>query len=192
MKKARDKELAAPSTTKVKGLFFSGLILLIVIGVAAAVYFFVYPTVTNNTRKHRIDTIFSSLHLDSRYIVQREQLFGEKRPYESDKNRSQSSYKKYIRAADVKTTVTEVKRAIEDAGFTYFDEPYPGSLQVQYHFKSQKNEYIRMTVSSKPRDDAIQNKAMMGIPLTDADFALDGNAGPSNVIIKVNLDDNNE
>lgn len=192
MKHPRDKQPDTWRLFKHKGFLASCLALVVVIAIAAVIYFCVYPLLLTSARESRINSIFNSLHLSNGYLLQRSEVFGDKRLYESDSSRSHSSYKKFIRAADVKTTVTEVKKAIEDAGFTYFDEPYPGSLQVQYHFKSQRNEYIRMTVSSKPRDDAIQNKAMMKLPLTDTEFGIDGNMGPSNVVIKVNLDDNNE
>lgn len=192
MKRPRLEEPPRSNPFTNRKVIASVLALVYVVAIAALIYFLIYPALDNQQRESRIRAIYNSLKLDSKYIIQKESIFGKKQPHEWDPARSQSSSREYIRAADVKTTVTEVKRAIEKAGFTYLEEPYPGSAQVQYHFKSQKNEYIRMIVSSKPRDDTIQNKALMKLELTDADFALDPNTGPSNVIIKVNLDDNNE
>jgi hypothetical protein len=80
-----------------------------------------------------------------------------------------------------------LRKSIEAAGFRYFEEPYPGSAFTELHFRSSKNEYIRLNVSSKPYDDAT-----MGKNIGVAALSLDRNAAPSNVIIKVNLDDNNE
>ena len=119
-------------------------------------------------------------------------MFGEKKVYTYDKGRSYSSSKTYIHADTVNATVTELKKSIADAGFKYISEPYPGSTFKELHFKSDKGEYLRLNVSSKLRDDAIQNTALMKKELTDAVLGIDANAGPANVTIKVNLDDNNE
>lgn len=191
MKKNKKKSTRKNSLFNKRNLLWVGSIVLLA-GSAALIYGYTYPLVQNNIRKNQIERIYSSLELKDTYILQRESIFGEKRTYEWDKGRSYSSSREYLRAANVKTTVAELKTAIEKAGFSFIGEPYPGSMQVQYHYKSKDNEYIRMTVSGKPRDDAFQNKILMNKQLDDAVFAIDPNEGPSNVIIKVNLDDNNE
>jgi hypothetical protein len=143
---------------------------------------------TVDARRDRIEAIYDSLKLTDTYTLVGENVFGAKKQYSYDKGRTFSSEKRYVHDAAVDVTANELKKKIEAAGFTYFDEPYPGSTVVQYHFKSIKGEYIRLTVSSKPRDDDIYARHK-----TDEKFfELDPNAGPSNVIIKVNLDDNNE
>ncbi len=190
MKKTQEPVRSNPFKTK--KCIFSSLILILVVSLAAITYFYIYPITNNKIREDRINAIFSSLKLSDQYMLQRESIFGEKVPYDWDKSRSHSSYRTYIRAANVDTTVTELKKSIEAAGFTYFNEPYPGSLQIQYHFKSQKNEYLRLYVSSKRRDDVIENRALMKLPLTDEDLRIDSNTGPSSISIRVNLDDNNE
>lgn len=147
--------------------------------------------VEKDIRQKRIESIYTRLDLNDNYRLERESILGEKIVYSWDKGRSYSSMKEYVRGANVDTTVNEVRAAIERAGFSYFEEPYPGSKYTQLHFKSDKNEYIRLTVSSKVRDDAIFNKQLMGVE-PSAEYDLDANQGPSNVAIKVNLDDNNE
>jgi len=141
----------------------------------------------NNIRKDRILAIYNSLKLDTtKYIPMTQNVFGDKREYEWDSSRSQSSSETFVRSANVDTTLTELKKTISGAGFAYFEEPYPNEL----HFESQKGEYIRLRVSSKLRDDAFFNRYHMGLSTTGID--INPNAGPSSVTIKVNLDDNNE
>jgi hypothetical protein len=140
----------------------------------------------NDARKDRIVAIYDSLDLSKHdYQITGKNVFGDKRPYEWDSSRSYSSSVNYIRRANVDTTAAELRTAIEKAGFTYFDEPYPGSAFKEYHFKSAQGEYVRLNVSSKPRDDAFRTNE-------DAAKNIDPNMGPSSVTIKVNLDDNNE
>jgi hypothetical protein len=145
-----------------------------------------------NTRKDRITAIYKSLNLNDDYQLQSSNIFGDKRVYSWDKSRTYASSQTYERGADVQTTVAELRKAIQAAGFDYFEEPYPGSTFTELHFKSVRSEYLRLTVSSKPRDDALRNDELMTKTVSAATIALDPNAGPSNVIIKVNLDDNNE
>lgn len=159
-------------------------------GVLAWQYF--YPVYNTAVRKDRIVAIYNSLKLDDTYQLTSQSVFGEKRIYEWDSGRSYSSSQQYVHGKNVDVTTAELKKAITNAGFTYFDEPYPGSSSIQLHFKSTKGEYVRMAVSSKLRDDVIRNKFLMGITPSTDDYNLNWNTGPSNVTIKVNLDDNNE
>jgi hypothetical protein len=143
-------------------------------------------------RLGRITTIYKNLTLGSDYQLVHADVFGDKRVYEWDQGRTYSSAQTYTRGASVNVTVAELRQKIEAAGFTYFEEPYPGSANIELHFTSPKKEYIRLSVSSKPRDDALRNDAIMGNQLSTTALNLDPNAGPSTVTIKVNLDDNNE
>lgn len=151
--------------------------------------YFSYSAIHNEARKNRITAIYDSLDLDSTYLLQDSNIFGDKRPYEWDSSRSYSSSRRYIHAASVSTTVTDLKSKIAAAGFHYFEAPYPGATFTELHFKSAKNEYVRLNVSSKLRDDYFQDRLLMHQPVANT---IDPNAGPSNVTIKVNLDDNNE
>ncbi len=162
-----------------------GVVSLVVIGLLTQ-YSLSRHTVSD--RKDRIVAIYDSIKLDDSYIIQGSDIFGEKRVYDWDKGRSFSSSKTYVRGTNVDETVADLKQKITAAGFSLFDEPYGGGQQ---HFKSDKNEYVRVSVSSKLRDDAFQNALLMKQSTDDA-ANMDMNAGPSSVIIKVNLDDNNE
>ena len=144
------------------------------------------------SRKDRIVAIYDSLKLGDEYQMVDSNVFGEKKVYEWDAGRTYSSSKEYEVGANVDVVIADLKKSIEAAGFHYFDEPYPGSWMYQYHFKSDKNEYIRLSVHSKPKWDASRDDALMKRDFSDALFNMDPNAGPSSVTIKVNLDDNNE
>jgi len=155
-----------------------------------------YPAAHNHFRKERILNIYSSLNLDAvsdDYMVPTSSnIFGERRIYEWDKGRTYSSQIDYVRKADVTTTANEIDKAIKDAGYSFYEDRYPGSLQKTPTYKSKNGEYIRVTVSSKLRDDALWNEMLMKENVSEATSNIDPNAGPSNVQIKVNLDDNNE
>jgi hypothetical protein len=146
----------------------------------------------NDDRLDRINGIYTSLNLDGSYVLQDSNIFGDKRVYSYDKSRTTSSSVKYVRADTVSNTVADVDAKIKAAGYTFVDEPYAGSVYVQYHYKSAKGEYIRLTVSSKPYDDAVFNTFQMKKEFDSSLDSLDKNAGPSTVLVKVNLDDNNE
>lgn len=178
-----------------KRFIFAGLVIVLGLAATAVIIYQANALSTareNDTRKDRIEAIYSSLNLGDEYIPQFYDVFGDKRPYDYDASRSMSSQITYVRGANVDTTVADLSKKIKDAGFVYFEEPYPGSTSIQYHYKSDKGEYVRLSVSSKLRDDAFQNVYLMTGGTTDDLFKIDPNAGPSNATIKVNLDDNNE
>jgi hypothetical protein len=146
-------------------------------------------------RKSRIEQIYNSLKLGDEYIVQSSDIFGDKRVYSYDPGRTYSSSVTFVRNADVDVAVGELQKAIEAAGFVYFEHPYAGSNFTELHFKSAKGEYVRLNVQGKSRLDAIQNERIKNGPtvqMSDAVLDMDANAAPSLVQIKVNLDDNNE
>ncbi len=174
--------------SKKNKIFVAGSIALIIALIITLVVTQLVPHAYNSARKQRIMEIYSSLNVGDDYILQGCDIFGDKRIYSWDQGRSFSSSCTYIRAANVDTTIAELKKKAADAGNVLFDEPYGGGQQ---HFKSAKNEYIRVGVTSKSRDDAFQNAFLMG-QSTEAATNMDMNAGPSSVTIKVNLDDNNE
>jgi hypothetical protein len=186
------KKTHKANTTKRKKSALTALVGVLVVAIGVLTVLYVSPIVNNAIRKDRIISIYNSFNLNDKYNVTNESIFGEKNLYSWDKSRSYSSSREYIRGANVDVTVAELKKAITNAGFTYFDEPYPNSIYTQLHFKSVKNEYVRLTVLGKVRNDAVWNKISMGAKPTAADLAIDPNIGPSNVTIKVNLDDNNE
>lgn len=171
-------------------VFFVSIIIAIAIA-ATLVFVLIAPTVNNGIRQGRIITIFNSLKLDNdKYIIQFESIFGDKQVYEWDSSRSYSSSKQYIRYANADITIAEIKKAVANTYFVFYEEPYPNAATFMYIYKSPKNEYLRISVSSKAREDAYFNKYHMGLS-TDS-ISVSPNNGPSRVTIKVNLDDNNE
>lgn len=135
-------------------------------------------------RKERIEAIFDSFGLDESYKVTTVDIFGDKRIYAWDSGRTYASSIEYMRFKPVDKTVASAREAIEQAGFELVSEPYPESVSREYHFKNDLDEYVRLAVTSREVNDAI----MTGQPPKDADK----NAAPSVVLIKVNLDDNND
>lgn len=194
----KTKKSLKPTHSKAKRFIFLGFILLIVAMVVVLAVYYITPRLQNMARYERITEIYDSLGINEQadvnaqgYLLKDSKVFGEKRVYEWDKSRTYSSAKFYTRGANVDVTAADLDKKIKDAGFVYFDEPYPGSMQIQYHYKSEKGEYIRLSVDSKPRADAFFNTFWMKGDMATLD-GLDPNAGPSNITIKVNLDDNNE
>jgi hypothetical protein len=163
----------------------------VIIVFVAFICLYIVPMVTNNIRKDRTISIFNSLNIDGqKYTLSYESILGNKNIYEWDSSRSFSSVRTYVRGANVDTTVAELKQAITKTDFILYEEPYPGINDFMYIYKSPKNEYLRVSVSSKAREDDFYNKWFMG--LSTDNITTSPNAGPSNVTIKVNLDDNNE
>lgn len=174
---------------KRKIIYITSIVSTIIIGLITFLY--IVPTVNNNVRKDGITSIFNSLKLDDqKYTLTYESIFGDKRIYEWDSSRSYSSVRTYVRGANVDTTVAELKQLIAKTNFKFYEEPYPGGTSFMYIYKSPRNEYLRVSVSSKTRQDNFFNRYKMGLPT--GDIATNPNDGPSNVTIKVNLDDNNE
>lgn len=188
------KHIASPAPTwrffvVTIGIFLVAVSVVVVMGLLASHY------ITNQAKQarlERINNVYTSLNIDKTYQLDRSDVFGEKRVYEWDKNRTYSSAISYLHGDTVSNTVAELDAKIKAAGFMFIDEPYPGSTQTQYHYKSSDGEYIRLSVSSKQYNDALRNTSVMGVEPSDAIYAMDKNAGPAAVTIKVNLDDNNE
>ena len=153
---------------------------------------FIIPKITNDARLNRINEIYSSIDLPENMYFKTDDIFGDKRPYDYDAGRSTSSVKKFVVAKTVTETFDEIDAAIKAAGYTQFEEAYPGSTSKEFHYKTDRGEYIRLSVSSKLRNDAASNEILMNGKFSDDFFQIDPNAGPASVTLKVNLDDNNE
>lgn len=152
----------------------------------------IIPRITNNIRLNRINEIYASIKMPDPVYAEQDTIFGNKRVYPYDSGRSQSSEKTFVVGKTVSDTFNELDSAIKAAGYVAFEEPYPGSVFREEHYKTDRNEYIRLNVSSKFRNDAFQNSLWMTGKQSDDLFKIDPNTGPSTVILKVNLDDNNE
>ncbi len=174
---------------------FASLLVLILAGAIYVFTSYAYLTLYEKPRQARIKEIYASLNLPEDYSAQRGEIFGEKRVYEWDQGRSESSWIEYIHAGTVNETIVELDGLAKAAGLSFIDEPYPGAIgSKQFHYKSDRGEYVRISVSDKTRDDAFQNFVLMNpyAPIPESVTAISGKDGPSIVIIKVNLDDNNE
>lgn len=189
------------SKSKKSSSFPLFIVLVWVVGILAIIVglfwgFSAWQRAHQQARLDKIEAIYASFQLDeNEYAVTSYNVFGDKRPYDYDKSRSQSSSIEYVHADTPSATMTDLDGKIKAAGFTFIDEPYAGSAAFkEYHYKSKKGEYVRLNVMSKPYFDAIRNDAIMNKnlgELTTPD-SFDTNQAPSNVTIKVNLDDNNE
>jgi hypothetical protein len=173
------------------GIFLVATATIVVIGLFTST---VIARNTANERLDRIQAIYSSLQLDNSYQTEDVDIFGAKKLYDWDKSRSYSSTIKYLHGDSVSNTFNELDAKIREAGFVFIDEPYPGAVQRQYHYKSAEGEYIRLSVESKKYSDAIRNAAIMKQDISAAvdEAGKDIESGPAKVTIKVNLDDNNE
>ena len=145
-----------------------------------------------NDRLVRIKAVYANLNLGDDYTVTSANVFGDKRVYEWDSSRTYSSEIDYLHGDTVSNTVADLDAKIKASGFAFIDEPYPGSGAVQYHYKSPNGTYIRLTVGSKQYYDALTNATVMKEDTGSVLETIDTNAAPSQVTIKVNLDDNNE
>lgn len=146
----------------------------------------------NSSRVDRINEIYTSLELGDEYYVQSTDVFGDKRPYVKGEDRTQASSMQYLRGDTVSNTVAELDSKIKAAGFNFISEPTPGSRTIQYHYQSNEGEYLRLLVTSKLYNDAVQNAMIMTKAAPTNLDSIDTNAGPAHVVVKVNLDDNNE
>ena len=152
----------------------------------------ILPKIHNDVRLNRINEIYSSITLPQITYLPINNIFGDKRPYDYDKSRSYSSQKKFVVAKTVAETFGDIDKAIKAAGYTQFEEAYPGSTSKEFHYKTNRGECVRLNVSSMLRNDAAINDQLMNGKFTEDFFKIDPNAGPSTVTLKVNLDDNNE
>src|SRR5690606_27029814 len=137
---------------------------------------------SNTQRLDRINEIYSSLNLSNEYAVQSSDVFGEKRVYAWDKERTKASTITYIRGETVSNTVAELDAKIKAAGFTYVETEQLASKRAQYQYKSPEGEYVHLRVASKPYRDALENASAMSLnPQSETIQNMDRNAGPSRV-----------
>lgn len=146
-------------------------------------------------RTARIKEVYKSIAIEESCTNQaaaKVNIFGDKRVYAEDKSRTVSSSVSCARGDTVSNTAEYFDGQIKTAGFVLIDEPYAGSVFKEYHYKNDDGVFVRLHVSSKPYDDALQNEVLLGGDKMTIPENFDTNAGPSNVTVKVNLDDNNE
>lgn len=192
-KKSSTKHISTTDTHIMlkKSLFvYAGLVFITFILVSLS-WFTIHQLVesrVNNQRKEQILTIYDSLHLGDKYNEVRYNVFGDKRVYVWDDNRTSSSSIEYTRSDTPQNTLADLKQRIEAAGFSPAGSAYVGSPSPQYYYKNDAGNYIRVQVTSKYVQDATMYRLD-----TAADPLLNHkDEAPTYVTIKVNLDDNNE
>ncbi len=141
----------------------------------------------NNHRYQQITTIYTSLRLDNSYRPVKTNVFGDKRAYNYDKGRTESSSVEYGRNATSEETLKDITSRARAAGFSEAGSAYEGSIAPQYYFKNDAGNYLRVTIEPKAAHDAAVYGTEPSV-LTPEERAQ----APVYVTVKVNLDDNNE
>lgn len=181
------KKTQKKKQTEERSKVFAVLILLVIVAVLLVGLVYVVPGIAHKTRESHVKSIVTSLQLDESYVLQREFIYGDKRPNGLDGKKDTTSYVAYVRGADVNATVNDLRQKIEAAGFKFEKDDNPNGAIVKYQFKSDSNETIYLSVSSKLRNDAIQNATLMG-ENADSSTGINTNLGPSEITIKIDID----
>ncbi len=149
-------------------------------------YSYIYPIIDGTIRRDRFVSIVKNLNFNEEdYVLQSEHMLGGiTNPDWTTKNSYYAM--QFVRNVNVDQTISEIKQIARDAGLEYLGEPYPGGSTHSYDYKTPKGEYVRIFVSSRPRDDEFYNRHNMSLSIIDID--IDPNLGPTNVIVNVNLD----
>lgn len=168
------------------GLVFIALLVGLVLALV------IVPKVYNDTRLSRINDIYKSIQLPDNLYFYEETIFGDKRSYPNAPEVTFASRKSFVIPKTVTETADSLDAAILNAGYSKIETLHPGSTSKEHHYKTDRGEFIRLTVSSKTRDDMASNELLMNGSFSEAFYKLDPNAGPSRVILKVNLDSDSE
>lgn len=147
----------------------------------------------NQSRIDRIEAIYTSLKLNNAYAITGQEIFGEKKQYAANSDKTYASWTSYVHTDTVDATYAEIDSQITSAGFERVEDPEAGAVITQATYMSKKGEYIKVSVASKPFADAFEGASSMDKEvLSKIAEQYDINAGPSNVIIYVNLDTNSQ
>lgn len=142
----------------------------------------------NHTRLEHIQNVYTKLDLGSAYKVAKYNVFGDKRVYSWDSDRTSSSSIEYGHNDTPSNTRAELTKKIEKAGYVKVGSAYEESTSPQDYFKNADDTYIRLSVTSR----YIQDNLTYG-NLVDGDSLIGHkDEAPTYVTVKVNLDDNNE
>lgn len=165
---------------------------IVMVGLALllAVYLVIHALKVNTetTRLNKIQSIYTSLKLDSHYRMTRSDVFGDKRVYQWDAGRTFSSSIEYGHRGKPADVRAELRKKVEAAGFKYVQTEYENSMQPIDEYKNANGNYVRVGVMS----GFMQNAIMYGTASQDIPLIAHKDEAPSYVTIKVNLDDNNE
>ena len=139
-------------------------------------------------RETRIAEIYEDLELDDTYRVADVSIFGEKKKYSWDEERTHASVVSYGRDADRSETFDDIQRRLESAGFRQIESPDYGNVGRQDHYTNDAGEFVRVSVDTV----AWHNAMLYGTQIPNRSSDAANETGPVYVTIKVNLDDNNE
>ena len=143
----------------------------------------------NQVRYNEITKIYKDLNLGDDYRVASTNIFGDKRVYSYDSSRTHSSSVEYGRNASVQDTIDDLRNKAEQAGFSYVQTEYEGSVSAIYEYKNDNGNWIRIrAVPKEDQDDVIYGTSTFNSTNIEEISAM----SPTYVTIKVNLDDNNE
>ena len=143
----------------------------------------------NQMRYNEITKIYKDLNLGDDYRVASTNIFGDKRVYSYDSSRTYSSSVEYGRNASVQDTIDDLRNKAEQAGFSYVQTEYEGSVSAIYEYKNDNGNWIRIrAVPKEDQDDVIYGTSTFNSTNIEEISAM----SPTYVTIKVNLDDNNE
>ena len=192
-KKSSSKHISTSNTHIMlkKGIVIYALLVFIMFVLVSVSWFTVhqfFASRTHNNRHAQIVSIYDSLKLDDSYRAVKFDVFGDKRVYSWDNNRTYASSIEYGRNDTPQNTAADLKAKIEAAGFTPAGTAYEGSTNPQYYYLNSKGNYVRVTVTSA----YIQNSIVYGTFSNDDPLINHKDEAPTYVTIKVNLDDNNE
>lgn len=143
----------------------------------------------NKGRLNEVIAIYDGLKLDDSYNSLHANIFGDKRVYEWDKGRTYSSEVEYFHNATPLDTRADLRKKAEAEGFTFVQTEYGESIQPIDEYKNSKGNYIRVSVMSQPTYESLflYRNFSADNPLIDHK-----DEAPTHIVIKVNLDDNNE
>lgn len=175
-----------------KSLFVYSLLVFIgfvLISLSAYAISKTYSAHIDNQRLSRINTIYDTLKLGNGYYVSSQDVFGDKRVYSWDENRSEASSISGGHNDTPANTLRDLSTKVEAAGFAPAGTSTKGSTTTENYFKNAKGEWIRISVlSATIRDHLMYGTSTKGTPIT----AAEEQSSPTYFTIWVNLDNNNE
>lgn len=186
MSKKNQKNLIKFVLKNKKIIIISSILIVALITISCL---YIVPAINSNIRKNRIITIMNSIKIDDQKCYFRgEYLRGKVMSLDTTVSNGTTYTRDYACNMKVDTTVAYIKSLASQAGLIYVNDPYPGSAVPTLDYKTTKNEYIRISMSSKLRDDAFYNRYNMGISTSTPDLDEMVNSGPTNVMFLLNLD----
>lgn len=140
-------------------------------------------------RGNRIAEVFQSLDLNNEYIYQTGENAAQQRAFKSDGHRDWTSFATYLRGASLDETMGELDQRATSAGFQFVRNAHEGSTGLTGAvYRSDRNEYLYVTISSKQRNDYLQNALLLQREANPEGLAMiDASEGPVEVLVKLDI-----